>query len=270
MPLPEKWKTILNTNKTNKRGTQKKTMKLSTKGLIIREQTIGESDKLVTMLSDEYGLIKAFVRRAKNLKSNNMSATSLFVYGDFTLYRTKEAYIIDNASPIEVFFDLRKDIEALSLAQYFAQLTYYLGHEEQPSHEMLRLILNALHLLCKGSKKHKVIKVVVELRMLSLGGYMPDLLACYRCGTYESDIMFFDVQEGCIYCKDCFRNNAVTTPLGVITAMRYICLVDIGKVFSFNLSDENTDILASTVEKYLLSRVEGRLTTLEFYKTIMS
>lgn len=245
-------------------------MKLECKGIIIREQTVGESDKLVTLLSDEYGLIKAFVRKAKSIKSNNMSSTSLFAYGDYTLYRTKDAYVIENATPIEVFFDLRKDIEALSLAQYFAQLTYYLGHEEQPSHEMLRLILNALHLLCKGSKSHKLIKCAVELRMLALGGYMPDLLACYRCGTYESDIMYFDIQEGCIYCKDCYRNNAVTTPLSVITAMRYICLVDIGKVFSFNVSDENMDILSCAIEKYLLSRVEGRLTTLEFYKTIMS
>ncbi len=245
-------------------------MKLSTKGLIIREQTIGESDKLVTLLSDEFGLIKAFVRKAKSLKSNNMSSTSLFVYGNYTLYRTKEAYVIDNAAPVEVFFDLRKDIETLSLAQYFAQLTYYLGSEEQPSHEMLRLILNALHLLCKGKKSHKLIKATVELRMLSLGGYMPDLLACFRCGTYESDVMYFDVQEGCIYCKDCYRNHAVTAPLCVITAMRYICLVDMGKVFSYHLSDENMEILCSTVEKYLLSRVEGRLTTLEFYKTIMS
>ena len=244
-------------------------MQTTVKGLIIREQTIGESDRLVTLLSDEFGLIKAFVRRAKSYKNQNLSSTSLFVYGEFKLYKGKDAYVIDNASPIEVFFDLREDIERLSLAQYFAQLTYYLGNEEQPSHEMLRLILNALHLLCKGKKNMKIIKSAVEMRMLCLGGYMPNILACYRCGTFESDPMFFDIEEGCIYCKDCFRNNALTAPLGVISAVRYICLTqDISKVFSFNLSEENIDILSNITEKYLLSRVEGRLTTLEFYKTL--
>ncbi|MCR5208252.1 MAG: DNA repair protein RecO [Eubacterium sp.] len=242
-------------------------MQTTVKGLIIREQTIGESDRLVTLLTDEFGLIKAFVRRAKTIKSQNLSATSLFVYGEFKLYKGKDAYVIDNASPIEVFFDLRNDIERLSLAQYFAQLTYYLGQEEQPSHEMLRLILNAIHLLCRGDKDVRIIKAALEMRMLCLGGYMPNILACYRCGEFESDVMFFDVQEGCIYCKDCFRNNALTAPLGVITAIRYICLVeDISKVFSFKLSGENVEILSDICEKYLLSRVEGRLTTLEFYK----
>ncbi len=222
---------------------------------------------MVTLLSDEFGLIKAFVRRAKSYKNQNLSSTSLFVYGEFKLYKGKDAYVIDNASPIEVFFDLRSDIERLSLAQYFAQLIYYLGQEEQPSHDMLRLVLNALHLICKGNKSLKLIKAAYEMRLLCLGGYMPNILACYRCGTFESDPMYFDVQEGCIYCKDCFRNNAVTAPLGVITAIRYICLTeDVSKVFSFKLSDDNITVLCDICEKYLLSRVEGRLTTLEFYK----
>lgn len=245
-------------------------MQLTTKGLIIREQTIGESDRLVTLLTADLGLIRAFVRRAKTIKSRSLSSTSLFVYGDFTIYKGKDAYVIDNAFPIEVFFNLRSDIEKLSLAQYFAQLTYHLATEDQPAPETLRLVLNALHLLCKGNKNIKIIKAAVELRMLCLGGYMPNILACYRCGTYESDVMFFDIEEGCIYCKDCFRNNALTAPLGVISAIRFICLSDIAKVFSFNLSDENIDILCDIAEKYLLSRVDGRLTTLEFYKSILN
>ena len=246
-------------------------MQTKIKGLIIREQPIGESDRLVTLLSDEFGLVKAFVRRAKSIKSQNLSATSLFAYGEFSLYRGRDAYVIDSASPIEVFFELRSDIERLSLAQYFAQLTYFLGNEEQPSHEMLRLILNALHLLCKGNKDLKLVKAAVEMRMLCLGGYMPNILACYRCGEYESEPMFFDVEEGCIYCKDCFRNNAITAPFAVITAIRYICLTqDISKVFSFKLSDENLEILSDICEKYMLSRVEGRLTTLDFYKSLFN
>lgn len=243
-------------------------MQTSTKGIIIREQTIGESDRLVTLLTADYGLVKAFVRRAKTIKSQKLSSTSLFVYGEFSLYRGKDAYVIDNATPIEVFFDLRNDIERLALAQYFAQLAYFLGSEEQPSEDMLRLLLNAFHLLCKGTKDIRLIKSVVEMRMMSLGGYMPNILACYRCGEYETDVMSFDVEEGCIYCKDCYRNNAIIAPLGVITALRYICLTDISKVYSFSLSNDNIDILSNICERYLLSRIEGRLTTLEFYKSV--
>lgn len=245
-------------------------MQTTTKGIIIREQTIGESDRLVTLLTADFGLVKAFVRRAKTIKSKNLSATSLFVYGEFSLYRGKDAFIIDNATPVEVFFELRADIERLALAQYFAQITYYMAGEEQPAPEMLRLLLNSLHLLCRGKKDLSLIKTVFELRLTTLAGYMPNLVACYRCGAYETDTMSFDMQEGCIYCSDCHRNNAVVVPLSVISAMRFICLAELNKIFSFSLAEDNMALLCSISEQYLLTKIEGRVTTLEFYKGLFS
>ena len=176
-------------------------MQQTVKGLIIREQTIGESDRLVTLLTGDLGLVRAFVRRANTIKSQNLSSTSLFAYGEFTLYRGADAYVIDSAKPIEVFFDLRADIERLALAQYFAQLTYFLGAEETPAPETLRLVLNALHLLCKGEKDNRIIKAATEMRMLTLGGYMPDLLACYRCGLLKATRCFLTLRKAVFTAK---------------------------------------------------------------------
>ena len=58
-------------------------MKFTTKGLVIREQTIGESDRLVTLLTADYGLVRAFVRGAKQMKNRLASSTSLFAYSEF-------------------------------------------------------------------------------------------------------------------------------------------------------------------------------------------
>ncbi|MFR6064598.1 MAG: DNA repair protein RecO [Eubacterium sp.] len=241
-------------------------MRISTKGLVIREQTTGESDRLVTLLTADYGLVRAFVRRAKQMKSRMNSATSLFAYGDFSLYRSKDAFVVDDAVATEVFFGLRKDIERLSLAQYFAQLAFELGAEEQPCEELLRLTLNSLHLLCKGEKSLMQIKAVFELRAMCLGGYMPGILACDNCGTYETPLMYFDTLEGKIYCENCPKTGAIPLPKTVITAVRFICLTEPSKIFSFSLSDENMKLLSDVAEKYMLSRVQRKLSALEFYK----
>lgn len=243
-------------------------MRLTTKGLVIREQTIGESDRLVTLLTADYGLVKAFVRRAKQVKSRLSSATALFAYSDFSLYRTKDAFVADDASPIEVFFDLRKDIESLALAQYFAQLAYELAGEEQPCEELLRLTLNSLHLLCRGEKDKRIVKSAFELRALCLGGYMPSVLACDNCGTYETPLMYFDTLEGTIYCENCPKAGAVPVPKTVITAVRFICLTEPSKIFSFTLSDENLTLLEGITEKYMISRIQHKLSALDFYKGI--
>ena len=244
-------------------------MTTSTKGLVIREQTIGESDRLVTLLTADYGLVRAFVRGAKQLKNRLAASTSLFAYSEFSLYRGRDAFVVDNASPIEVFFDLRFDIAKLSLAQYFAQLAYELGEEEQSSSEMLSIMLNSLHLLCNSSKDIRIVKSAVELRMLCLGGYMPNILACAKCSAYETDLMYFDTLDGCIYCENCGGNGAIPCPKNVITAIRYICLTEPKKIFSFNLSEDNINILSRVSEKYLISRIQKNLPTLAFYKSVI-
>lgn len=245
-------------------------MATTTKGLVIREQTIGESDRLVTLLTADYGLVRAFVRGAKQMKNKLASSTSLFAYSDFTLYKGKDAFVVDSASPIEVFFELRQDIERLAIAQYFAQLAYELSYEEQPEQEMLSVLLNALHLLCKGNKDVKQIKAVVELRMISLGGYMPNILACANCATYETDLMYFDTLDGCIYCSNCAKQGATPCPKNVITAIRYICLTEPKRIYSFSLNAESLSILSNVSEKYVLSKIQRKLPTLEFYKGLFN
>ena len=52
-------------------------MRFKTKGLILREQNIGERDKLVWVLTDSHGILRAFVRGAKSIKSPKCAGTGL-------------------------------------------------------------------------------------------------------------------------------------------------------------------------------------------------
>ena len=52
-------------------------MKFQTMGLIVKEQNIGEQDKLVHALTATNGIIKAFVRGAKNIKNQTQLKKSI-------------------------------------------------------------------------------------------------------------------------------------------------------------------------------------------------
>ena len=97
-------------------------MQLKTQGLIIKEQTVGESDRLVTILTRDEGVVRAFARRAKNLKDSKNAGTGLLCYSRLKLSRGRDTYNVNEAFPIEIFFELRQDVTALALAQYFCQL----------------------------------------------------------------------------------------------------------------------------------------------------
>ena len=242
-------------------------MRIDTDGLIIREKVVGESDRLVTVLTRGEGVVRAFARQAKNLKNAKASSTQLLCYSHLTLYKGKDKYIIDDAQPLEVFFGLRKDIARLSLAQYFCELAGALAPEDSDAGDFLRLMLNALHFLANGSRPEKLLKPVVEMRMLSMAGYMPDLVCCAGCSAYEKDPMYFLPDKGTLLCGDCggAEGYGVRLSPGALTALRHTVYAEFGKLFSFQLSSGGLDQLCQASEAFLLQQLGRPFKTLDFY-----
>lgn len=245
----------------------KPSMTFKTDGIVIREGATGEQDRIVTVLTRERGIIKAFANGARNPKNKNVSSTGLLCYSDFLINKTQKGiYIVREATAKEVFFSLRSDIVKLSLAQYFAELTYELSPREEQAGEYLSLLLNSLYLLVKGKKSPRHIKSVLEMRMLCMAGYMPGVVACATCGCYESENMYFSTFTGELFCESCKPlERTIKLPLGVVTAMRHICFSDSAKIFSFVLPQESMTLLQSACEGYLKSITGRKYKTLEFY-----
>ena len=241
---------------------------MRTNGIVIREREAASGDKLITLLTEKAGVINTFVNGAKSPKSKNVSSADLLCYSDFSLEKNKKGnFYIKEATPLNVFFELRRDIVTLCLSQYLCELTDELGPREEQAGEFLPLILNSLHLLSSGNKSISLIKAVAELRMLTLSGYMPQLVGCSKCGVYESEKMYFDTFSGELLCGGCRGTQKLfeISP-GALTAMRHICFSESGKIFSFNLPPEGLLELSSCAEKYLLSVTGKKFKTLDFYK----
>ncbi|MBR2715722.1 MAG: DNA repair protein RecO [Ruminococcus sp.] len=244
-------------------------MKFKTNGLIIKEQSIKEQDKLVTVLTDSHGVIRAFVRRAKNIKSPKCASTGLLCYSELSVFENKGTYSIDEAKSNEMFLGLRKNVTNMSLAQYFCELCINLCPKEQQANDFLRLILNALFLLSNEKKDPLLIKACVEMRLMGLCGYMPDLVMCDHCGEYETDNMVFIPQNGKLFCESCAKTlslNGICAPKSVITALRHTVYSDFDKLFSFSLSEDSLRFLNVITESYLSSITEKDYMTLQFFK----
>lgn len=245
---------------------------LTTDCLIIREKSIGDNDKLLTVLSRELGVISVYATGAKSIKSKKGAATSLLSYSSLTLKKKGDFFRVTEASVIEVFFKTGEDIEALSLAQYFCELAinHAPSDDSSDSEQVLRLFLNALYFLAERKRNIHLIKAIVELRLLSIIGYMPNLVACKKCLKYENDIMYFDTVEGFIYCNVCasFQNGYAAINNTLLTAMRHIVFSEFNKLFSFTITDEAALALSKISERYLVNKTENKLKTLQFFNSL--
>lgn len=242
-------------------------MKINTDGIIIKRGTVGEGTRLVTVLTRDLGLIRGFVHGASKSKGKAVSGTDMLCYSSFTVTRNKDTYTFSEFTPIEVFFDLREDIESLSLAQYFCEVAMNLSVEGENSQEPLRVLLNCLYMLMKKVRPPVQIKAIYELRQMSLAGFMPDLSCCSKCGKDSKGAVWFDYAEGTISCESCGGNGSFI-PYGVLAAMRHITNCDIEKLFSFELSEQSLKVLGGVAERYLITHCDRDFTALKFYKSL--
>lgn len=246
-------------------------MKFQTDGLIIKEQNIGESDRLVYALTKSNGVIKAFVKGAKNIKNQKCAATSLLSYSRLTIYKSRDTYIIGEARTLRIFSKLRYDVQKMCLAQYFCELAITICPREQKAEKYLSLLLNSLYLLSEDKRSADLIKPCFEMRLASMAGYMPDLRMCRSCGEYSADTMYFLPRTGmleCLSCREKISERAVALNPSTLTALRHTVYADDDKLFSFALSQEGLDVLNEASERYLKYRFEKDFKTLTFYKTI--
>lgn len=249
-------------------------MKTLTEGIILREQNIGERDKLVTALTVEKGIIKGFAKGAKNIKSQNCAGTQLFTYSRLCLIESKgrDTYVISEAKSKEQFFGLRKNIENLCLAQYFSELLINTLVDGEKNKDVLKLILNSLYLLSENKKPTSLIKSCFEMRLLSICGYMPDLTMCSNCGEYDRGTFYFLPQTGTLICSHCATEDSlpysITMDRGVTKALRHTIYADDKKLFSFSLNENGLNTLNRATEEYVIRQTERHYKTLDFYKAM--
>lgn len=246
-------------------------MKFFTNGLILKKQKYKEKDRIVTVLTGGNGIISGFVRDAENIKNAKCAGTDILCYSKLSISEGKNAYHINEAKPIEQFPTLRLSPENVALAQYFCEICMTLCPRNSNAEEYLSLILNSLYLLSKNKKDPLLIKACFEIKILCMAGYMPDLIMCNECGSYESDHMVFVPQRGKIVCDQCakeFDINGINLTLSVITALRHICFSEDSKLFSFSMGKESLELLNNATESYLLAIADKPFSTLDFYKMI--
>ena len=239
-------------------------MKFSTNGLIIREHHVGEADRLVTVLTRDRGLVRAFVAGARNIKGKKQAATQLLSYGNFYFAKGKDSYRITEAECLDVFFGLRGNIEKITLAQYFCELCGSVVPEQDDAGAYLRIMLNCLKFLETDRMPALQLKAVAELSLLTLAGYMPDTDGCHRCGMEEPPF-YFDPVDGFLLCEEHRTSRAIAINEGVIRAIWHVTHSTIDRLFSFRLQDTGIVQLATVSEAFVLAQLERRFTTLDFY-----
>ena len=237
-------------------------------GLVLRGVDTKESDRILTVLTAELGKVAVVAKGARSRRSRVTAATQLLVYSDMVLSESHGWQILSEANTIAIFDGVRQNVELLSLASYFAELTESVTLEGTESGEILSLLLNALYALGELHKPPEQVKAAFELRLMSLVGFAPLLDGCAVCGETEPAEPVLDIRGGVLRCRRCGGENALALPPGGLAAMRHVVYGEAKRLYSFTLAPEDQRRMSLAAESYVRTMLERDFRTLDFYKSL--
>lgn len=237
------------------------------RGIIIKQSDYGEGHRMLSIFTEKDGIIKAVKYGAKSTKNRDSASSQFLCYGDFSLYKGRgDVATINSVTAIDSFFPLLSDIEKLSLCVYMSDLTYSILGPNNPDERLLRAFLNCVYALAYRDEECKKVKAVYELRLMSIGGYMPrlDICSCGKGGT----ICGFDAEGGTVVCTECKKSGTLPLHGGTYRAMHHICTCEEKKLLAFTGNDVLISELGTISEKYALTHLEKNFPSLDYYKAV--
>lgn len=242
---------------------------ITTKGIVIGERSIGEQDKYIDILTEDYGIIEVRAKASKKLTAKAFAACNIYTYSQYCLREYKGKYYIDSTKHLMSFFSVATDIEKFALVNYFTDILKNVTADTYEARQLLHIFIDTLYCIELNMFPIKQIKAVFEFLVMAQVGYEPDLGVCKGCGSEIA--YYFSVEDACLYCEKCKPQNAIEVPIPTLIALRYISVTELKKVFMFKLKDEKyVDILGQITQKYVFYHLDMSFKSLDYYYKVKS
>jgi len=196
----------------------------TTHAIVIRSLPYGESDKIVTFFTKNFGKLKAIAKGARRSKRRFQNALDLFTHVRLIFF-DREGMGLARAEGCDIlnsFPKIREDLKKIFFGHYFLELVNEMAGEREAHPEVFELLLAFLSTLEREEAKEGYLRIF-EIRMLSLFGYRPNMRHCNICKKGMDDLkglgaIFFSLEKGGLICETCSNKRDNLIPLSWGTA----------------------------------------------------
>ncbi|HEY9640545.1 MAG TPA: DNA repair protein RecO [Coleofasciculaceae cyanobacterium] len=153
-------------------------------GINLKSAPLGESDRLLTILTEEFGLIRAVAPGSRKHRSSLGGRSGLFVVNQLLIAKGKNLDKITQAQSLESYPGLSQDLSKLTASQYLAELVLCQALSEHPQPELFYLLREHLSRL-ERLPADAILPGLVHatFHLLALAGLPPQVQHC--CVTQQ-------------------------------------------------------------------------------------
>jgi len=213
------------------------------KSVIINSIDYGESDRILTFYTDDFGKIKGMAKGARRSKKRFPNALEPFSLVSIVFSKRERDTLafIESCDTINHHPCIRENLDKSLIASYLVELTDKFTREGKKDIDLFNLLKNYLHIIDidKSSPSPGLVHFF-EIRLLKISGYEPVFDRCMQCGKIldHGETYRFIPSKGGIRCTLCHQEGFDSLPVSVGT-LKSLLLgkeIDIQKINRINLS----------------------------------
>lgn len=184
------------------------------RGVVLRTYKLGESDRIVVLLTRDNGKVRAVAKGVRKTKSRFGGRLEPPSHVKVLLYQGRELDIVSQAETVDHFRALRDDLDRLGRAIVMLEATDQLSMEREVNRPLYDMLVGALRTLAE--RDAPLVVPAFCLKLLALEGFRPHVEACVACGA-EGPLVSWAIEEGGLRCAAHRQGPAVSAEaIGVL------------------------------------------------------
>lgn len=148
---------------------------------------MGETDRLITILTPEFGLVRGIAPGARKHQSRLGGRSDLFVINDWLIVKGKQLDKLVQAETQQTFPGLSQHLGRLTASQYLAEIVMLMALSDCPQGDLFHLFVEHLERI-ETIPPRGIIAALCHgtYHLLALAGVAPEV---HRCCTSRVDIV---------------------------------------------------------------------------------
>ncbi|MGI5921071.1 MAG: DNA repair protein RecO [Syntrophomonadaceae bacterium] len=183
-----------------------------TRAIVLKNTDIRETDKLVTIFSQDKGKKRVVAKGVKKPGSSLRACVQPFCHSLLFLHSGKELDLITQGRLLDFYGSCRENLNATLHIMYLMELLDKSLLDNLPLPSLFTATLSVLDLFNHSGFNLMVVRYFEMVLMISLG-YRPQVDQCAVCQRQEAEIAGFDLAAGGLICPGCTKENGHLLPV---------------------------------------------------------
>ena len=235
--------------------------------IVLQRYTLGESDRLVSFFSRTMGKMRGVAAGARKPKSRFGATLERLSYIRIWFFEreTRELVRISQCEMIESFLDVFRDYPSSVALALFSEITETVLPDREPSDANFRLLLLAAQAV-KRTGKPDLPLAYFALWTVKLGGWLPSLARCAKCGATlsEQSGAYFASSSSAAMCVKCRKpgmrllSRAALEAAQVMLQERLDRLIEKPDAISPRVARDLADVMLDVIEHQIDRKLKSR------------